>query len=251
MGHISHHGSNLCGGVPPFRVLTQQLSNRVFIGHISATISANIGHVQVYRPYIGQDSCEASGVPAPRVTDRGLADRPFPQRPFGGSLGRQPVTSKSSGKPRSHAAEYRRRNSSRPSLLRHLSGIAFRLSASESTAQRRWRAAKSTRYSATIAGKRWARGFTFFYIHTQLPSGEVVELRMRISDGHILRCYQRRRCCSCARHPSAPSDENAGLVIASVMMPPSIAWTARHLDRGRYAGRLHRRRVDRATSRMI
>ncbi len=39
----------------------------------------------------------------------------------------------------------------------------------------------------------------FLYIHTQLPSGELVALRMRISDGHILRCYQLRR-----RPPPAP-----------------------------------------------
>jgi hypothetical protein len=32
----------------------------------------------------------------------------------------------------------------------------------------------------------------FLYIHVQLPSGELVALRMRLSDGHILRCYQRR-----------------------------------------------------------
>lgn len=40
----------------------------------------------------------------------------------------------------------------------------------------------------------------FLYIHTQLPSGELVAMRMRISDGHILRCYQRRPRPSCARH---------------------------------------------------
>ena len=40
----------------------------------------------------------------------------------------------------------------------------------------------------------------FLYIHTQLPSGELVAMRMRISDGHILRCYQRRWRPSCARH---------------------------------------------------
>lgn len=38
----------------------------------------------------------------------------------------------------------------------------------------------------------------FLYIHTQLPSGELVALRMRISDGQILGCYQRRRRPSCA-----------------------------------------------------
>jgi hypothetical protein len=31
------------------------------------------------------------------------------------------------------------------------------------------------------------------YIHAQLPSGELVAVRMRISDGHILRCYQHRQ----------------------------------------------------------
>lgn len=40
----------------------------------------------------------------------------------------------------------------------------------------------------------------FLYIHTQLPSGELVALRMRVSDGQILRCYQRRRRSSCARY---------------------------------------------------
>jgi hypothetical protein len=38
----------------------------------------------------------------------------------------------------------------------------------------------------------------FLYIHTQLPSGALVALRMRISDGQILRCYQGRRRLSCA-----------------------------------------------------
>jgi hypothetical protein len=33
----------------------------------------------------------------------------------------------------------------------------------------------------------------FLYIHARLPSGESVALRMRLSDGHILRCYQHRR----------------------------------------------------------
>jgi MFS family permease len=33
----------------------------------------------------------------------------------------------------------------------------------------------------------------FLYIHVRLPSGELVALRMKLSDGHILRCYQRRR----------------------------------------------------------
>jgi hypothetical protein len=33
----------------------------------------------------------------------------------------------------------------------------------------------------------------FLYIHARLPSGEFVALRMRRSDGHILRCYQHRR----------------------------------------------------------
>jgi hypothetical protein len=37
----------------------------------------------------------------------------------------------------------------------------------------------------------------FLYIHTQLPSGGLVALRMRISDGQVLRCYQRLRRASC------------------------------------------------------
>jgi hypothetical protein len=35
---------------------------------------------------------------------------------------------------------------------------------------------------------------TFLYIHTQLPSGEFIALRMRLSDdGHVLSCDQHRR----------------------------------------------------------
>jgi hypothetical protein len=34
---------------------------------------------------------------------------------------------------------------------------------------------------------------SFLYVQTQLPSGELVALRMRIYDGHILRCYRHRR----------------------------------------------------------
>jgi hypothetical protein len=33
----------------------------------------------------------------------------------------------------------------------------------------------------------------FLYIHAQLPGGEFVALRMRLSEGYILRCYQHRR----------------------------------------------------------
>jgi hypothetical protein len=31
----------------------------------------------------------------------------------------------------------------------------------------------------------------FVYLHVELPSGEFAALRMRLSDGCILRCYQR------------------------------------------------------------
>lgn len=35
---------------------------------------------------------------------------------------------------------------------------------------------------------------TFLYIHTQLPSGALIALRMRLSDdGHVLSCDQHRR----------------------------------------------------------
>lgn len=34
---------------------------------------------------------------------------------------------------------------------------------------------------------------SFLYIHTQLPSGEFIAFRMRLSDGHVLGCYQHRR----------------------------------------------------------
>ena len=33
----------------------------------------------------------------------------------------------------------------------------------------------------------------FLYIHNQLPSGGFVAMRIRLSDGHILRCYQYRQ----------------------------------------------------------
>jgi hypothetical protein len=32
----------------------------------------------------------------------------------------------------------------------------------------------------------------FLYVHAQLPSGELVAFRTRLSDGHMLRCYQHR-----------------------------------------------------------
>lgn len=33
----------------------------------------------------------------------------------------------------------------------------------------------------------------YLYIHTQLPSGGLVALRMKVADGQILRCHQNRR----------------------------------------------------------
>jgi len=49
----------------------------------------------------------------------------------------------------------------------------------------------------------------FVYLHVELPSGEFAALRMRLSDGYILRCYQRGRRPSCARHHRALSVTDA------------------------------------------
>jgi hypothetical protein len=43
----------------------------------------------------------------------------------------------------------------------------------------------------------------FVYLHVKLPGGGFAALRIRFSDGYILRCYQRRRRPSCARHHRA------------------------------------------------
>lgn len=33
----------------------------------------------------------------------------------------------------------------------------------------------------------------YLYIHTQLPSGGLVALRIKVADGQILQCHQNRR----------------------------------------------------------
>ena len=37
------------------------------------------------------------------------------------------------------------------------------------------------------------RDESFLYVHARLPSGEVVAMRMRLTDGYILGCYRNRR----------------------------------------------------------
>ena len=43
----------------------------------------------------------------------------------------------------------------------------------------------------------------FLYIHAQLPNGELVALRFRSCDDHILRCDRPRRGPSCAQRRSS------------------------------------------------
>jgi hypothetical protein len=63
---------------------------------------------------------------------------------------------------------------------------------------------------AHTAGCKGTRGSilkyeAFVYLYVQLPGGESATWRMKLSDGNIVRCYQRGHRSSCARHPRADS----------------------------------------------